>query len=220
MPCGLLALCLRLDVPVGVQLVHGCRSSRRFGHRTAEPPPHLQAVPSSPWLPSSRQSTEAAQPPGDRRARTRAQNLLCDRLPLFRAARSPPSMPRSSAASKALLPARSRGGRGVCRISARSTLTRALPSSESERGNLSRLESERAAFGEIFRRAPRAAYVSISTDIGYSPSGGNRLMMTEREPPATWRRRTGDASPKASDFKRFRRITVPQGMSLLLPAII
>src|SRR6476646_5971793 len=69
MPCGLLPLWLRLDVPVGAQLVHGCRLSRRLGRRTAEQPPHLQAVPSSPWLPSSRQSPEVAQPPNDRRAR-------------------------------------------------------------------------------------------------------------------------------------------------------
>src|ERR1700737_889781 len=88
---------LGLDVPVGVQLVRGYRSSRQLGHRSAEPPPHFQAVPSPPWLPSSRQSPAAAQPSGDRRARARARNLLCDRPSLLRAARSPPSMPRSLA---------------------------------------------------------------------------------------------------------------------------
>ena len=66
MPCGLLPLSWRLDVPIGVRLVHGCRSSRQLGRQSAAPPPHLEAVPSSPWLP--RQSPEAAQPPGDRRA--------------------------------------------------------------------------------------------------------------------------------------------------------
>jgi hypothetical protein len=35
------------------------------------------------------------------------------------------------------------------------------------------LASERAAFGEIVRRAPSAAYVSVSTGIGCSP-GTNR----------------------------------------------
>jgi hypothetical protein len=50
-PCGLLPLWSRLDVPVGVQLVRDCRSSRRLGHRSAEPPPRLQVVPSRPWLP-------------------------------------------------------------------------------------------------------------------------------------------------------------------------
>src|SRR5713101_6596929 len=74
------------------------------------------------------------------------------------------------AANRATLPAwRPTGGRGVCRISARSTLTRALPSSESERGNRRRLASERAAAGEMFRRAPRAAYVRVSTDIAVLP---------------------------------------------------
>src|SRR5258705_5510538 len=72
--------------------------------------------------------------------------------------------------NRAMLPAwRPLCGRGVCRISARLTLTRALPSSESERGNWSRLASERAASGEIFRRAPKRAYVSVSRDIGCSP---------------------------------------------------
>src|SRR6266403_3945275 len=94
-PCGLLPLWSRLDVPVGAQLFRGCRSSRRLGHRSAEPPPQLQAVPSPPWLPQSRRSPAAAQPSDDRRARARARKLLCDRLPLLRAARSPPSMPRS-----------------------------------------------------------------------------------------------------------------------------
>jgi hypothetical protein len=37
------------------------------------------------------------------------------------------------------------------------------------------LESERAATGEIFRRVSRAAYVSVSTDIGCSP-GTNRAV--------------------------------------------
>src|SRR5260370_40104574 len=46
-PCGLLPLYWRLDVPLGVQLVRGCRLSRQL----ADPPPHLQAVPSPPWLP-------------------------------------------------------------------------------------------------------------------------------------------------------------------------
>ena len=32
-----------------VQLVHGCRSSQQLGHQSAALPPHLQAVPSSPW---------------------------------------------------------------------------------------------------------------------------------------------------------------------------
>src|SRR5258708_24157886 len=50
-PCGLLPLWSRLDVPVGVQLVRGRRSSRRLGHRSAESPPHLQAVPLAPWPP-------------------------------------------------------------------------------------------------------------------------------------------------------------------------
>src|ERR1700722_2699013 len=50
-PCGLLPLWSRLDVPVGVQLVRGCRSSCQLGHRSAEPQPHLQAVPSPHWLP-------------------------------------------------------------------------------------------------------------------------------------------------------------------------
>src|SRR5216683_3110014 len=88
-----------------------------------------------------------------------------------------------------MLPAgRPSGGRGVCRISARSTLTRALPSSESERDNRSRLASERAASGEIFRRAPRAPYVSVSTDIGCSPRGGGPAQIVRRNhavPPVT-----------------------------------
>src|SRR5260370_23025983 len=88
-----------------------------------------------------------------------------------------------------MLPAwRPAGGRGVCRISARSTLTRALPSSESERDNRSRLASERAASGEIFRRAPRAPYVSVSTDIGCSPRGGGPAQIVRRNhtpPPVT-----------------------------------
>src|SRR5216684_7475839 len=36
-PCGLLPLWSLLDVPVGVQLGRGCRSSRRLGHRCFEP---------------------------------------------------------------------------------------------------------------------------------------------------------------------------------------
>src|SRR5260370_30136709 len=47
-PCGLLPLWSRLDVPVGLQFVRGCRSSGQLGHRPAEPPPHLQAVLSPP----------------------------------------------------------------------------------------------------------------------------------------------------------------------------
>ena len=91
-PCGLLPLWSRLDVLAGVQLVHCRRSSWPL---SAEPLSHLQAVPSPHWPPWSRQSPAAAQPPGDRRARARARNLLGDRLPLLRAARSPPLMPRS-----------------------------------------------------------------------------------------------------------------------------
>src|SRR6266403_1597997 len=59
-PCGLLPLWSRLDVPACVQLVRGRRSSRRLGHRSAESPPHLQAVPLAPWPPQSRQSPAAA----------------------------------------------------------------------------------------------------------------------------------------------------------------
>jgi hypothetical protein len=82
--------------------------------------------------------------------------------------------------SRAMVPAwRVPGGRGLCRISARSTLTRALPSGASERGNPSRLASKRAASAEILRRAPSAAYVSISTDIGRAQDEdrGNRVMI-------------------------------------------
>jgi hypothetical protein len=69
--------------------------------------------------------------------------------------------------SKAMVPAwRVPGGRGVCRISAGSAVTMALPSGASERGSPSRLASRRAASAEILRRAPRAVYVSVSTDIG------------------------------------------------------
>src|ERR1700738_1525993 len=50
-PCGLLPLWSRLDVPAGLELVRGCRSNAQLGHRSAEPPPPLQAVPSPPWLP-------------------------------------------------------------------------------------------------------------------------------------------------------------------------
>src|SRR5450759_1294616 len=74
-PCGLLQLWSRLDVPVGVQLVLGCRSSRQLGHRSAEPPTRLQAVPSPPWPPWSRQSPGATRSLGDRPARARAQRL-------------------------------------------------------------------------------------------------------------------------------------------------
>src|SRR5260370_25890598 len=50
-PFVLLPLWSRLDVPVVLQFVRGCRSSGQLGHRPAEPPPHLQAVLSPPWLP-------------------------------------------------------------------------------------------------------------------------------------------------------------------------
>ena len=147
-----------------------------LGHRSAEPPPHLQAVPSLPWPPWSRQSPAAAQPSGDRRARARARNLPGDRPPLLRAARSPPAMSRSLPPVVRVACLTSTWWSGRVLISARSTLTKALPSSDSERGNRSRLASERAASGEILRRAPRTAYVSVSTDIDCPPWATSRML--------------------------------------------
>src|SRR6478609_6111165 len=91
-PCGLLPLLSRLDFLVGVRLVHGRRSP---GHQSEGPPTRLQAVPSLPWPPWSRQPSGAAPPSGDRRARARARNLPGNRPPLLRAPRSPPVMFRS-----------------------------------------------------------------------------------------------------------------------------
>src|SRR5262245_3544581 len=115
-PCGLLPLWSRLDVPIGVRLVLG-RSP--LGHRSAGLPARLQAVPSPPSRPASRQSSEVAPSSGGLRARVRARSLPDDSPPLFRAARSPPAMSRFlSLAERCCLPGECLGV-GACAVSQR-----------------------------------------------------------------------------------------------------
>src|SRR5260370_17603608 len=91
-PCDPLPLSPQLEAPVCVLLFRGCRSNDQFGHWSAE---NLQAAPSFPWPPWSRQSPAAAQPSADRPARAPARNLPADRPPLLQTGGSPPAIPLS-----------------------------------------------------------------------------------------------------------------------------
>src|SRR6516165_3598359 len=82
-PCGLLPLLSRLDVLAGVRL-----GRWPIGRWSAELSARLQAVPSLPSPPSSRQSPGAALPPGGLRDRAHVRNLHGDSLLLLRALRS------------------------------------------------------------------------------------------------------------------------------------
>src|SRR3984893_14293385 len=80
--CDPLPLSPQLEAPVSVLLFRGCRSHDQFGHWSAE---NLQAAPSFPWPPWSRQSLAAAQTSADRRARAPTRNLPGDWPPVLRA---------------------------------------------------------------------------------------------------------------------------------------
>ena len=134
------------------------------------PPTRLQAVPSLPWPPLSRQPSGAAPLSGDRRARARARNLPGDRPPLLQARATSACNVSISASSRVVPASRRTWWSAACALSQRDQRSPTLSHhATSERGNRSRLASERAASDEILRRAPRTAYVSISTGIDWFP---------------------------------------------------
>src|SRR5215467_14005150 len=122
-PCGLLQLWSRLNFPVAVRLVLG---RWPIGRRSPELRACLQAVPSLPSPPWSRQSPGVVLPPVGLRARVHARNLPGDSLPLLRTVRSQPAMPRSlpSAAQRCLADECLVGG--VCAESPRNQRSPAL----------------------------------------------------------------------------------------------